>query len=135
MAKRVFTTRHFRRWMRKTELPDMALCTAVAEMEQGLVDADLGGGVVKKRVPLPGRGKRGSTRTLVATNKGDRWFFVHGFEKSERDNVSAGELQALRKLAADLLRRSPADLDAQVEAGALQEICRDPETEREDPDS
>lgn len=57
--KRVFKTRHFSRWMRKTELSDSALCVAVAEMEQGLIDADLGGGVVKKRVALPGRGKSG----------------------------------------------------------------------------
>lgn len=117
--------------MRKTELSDTALCKAVVEMEQGLIDADLGGGVVKKRLPLPGRGKRGSTRTLVATNKGDRWFFLYGFEKNERDNVSADELQALQTLAADLLRLSATDLRAQVEAGALQEICHDSETERE----
>jgi len=58
--------------MRKTELSDQALCDAVSEMERGLIDADLGGGVVKKRVPLPGRGKRGGTRTLVATNKSNR---------------------------------------------------------------
>jgi len=79
--KRVFKTRHFSRWMRKTELTDKALCTAVAEMSQGLIDADLGGGVVKKRVGLAGRGKRGGARTLVATNRGSRWFFVFGFEK------------------------------------------------------
>lgn len=48
--KRVFKTRHFARWMRKTELTNGALCEAVAEMVRGLVDADLGGGVVKKRV-------------------------------------------------------------------------------------
>ena len=38
--------------MRKTELNDQALCEAVVEMARGLIDADLGGGVVKKRVPL-----------------------------------------------------------------------------------
>ena len=76
--KRVMKTRHFCRWMRKTELSDAVLCQAVAEMEAGLVDADLGGGVVKKRVALPGRGKSGSVRTLLATNKADRWFFVFG---------------------------------------------------------
>lgn len=48
--RRVFKTRFFFRWMRKTDLNDPALCTAIAEMEQGLVDADLGGSVFKKRV-------------------------------------------------------------------------------------
>ena len=65
--RRALKTRHFTRWMRKTGLADTALCAAVDEMVRGLVDADLGGGVVKKRVPLPGRGKSGSTRTLVVT--------------------------------------------------------------------
>lgn len=121
--------------MRKTGLSDAALCEAVAEMSQGLIGAELGGGVVKKRVPLPGRGKSGGARTLVATNRGDRWFFLYGFAKNERDNLPADELEALQRVAADLLRLSPADLSAGVEAGALQEICRDPETEGAKPDS
>lgn len=78
---RVFKTKHFSRWMRKTELTNPALCEAVSERSRGLIDADLGGGVVKKRVGLAGRGKRGGARTLVATNKGARWFFVFGFDK------------------------------------------------------
>lgn len=57
-------------------LADDALIQAVSEMAQGLVDADLGGHVVKKRVALPGRGKRRGARTIVATNLGDRWFFL-----------------------------------------------------------
>jgi hypothetical protein len=65
--------------MRKTALTDVVLCKAVQEMAAGLIDADLGGGVLKKRVGLAGRGKRGGVRTLVATNKGNRWFFVFGF--------------------------------------------------------
>lgn len=121
--KRVFKTRHFARWMRKTDLSDAALCQAVSEMENGLIDADLGGGVLKKRVALPSRGKSGSTRTLVATNKGNRWFFVFGFEKKVRANTSAKELEALQAIAADLLKLSSTEIDRQVESNALQEIC------------
>ena len=120
---RVFKTKHFSRWMRKTELTDQALCEAVAEMSRGLIDADLGGGVVRKRVGLAGRGKRGGARTLVATNKGTRWFFVFGFEKSERANITADELAALQDIAADLLGRTASALDTAVQHGALQEIC------------
>jgi hypothetical protein len=118
-------TRHFSRWMRKARLTEAAPCKAVAEMEQGLIDAELGGGVVKKRVALPGRGKSGGARTLVATNRGDRWFFVFGFEKNERDNISARELLALQAIAADLLNLAASGLNAQVDTGALQEICHD----------
>lgn len=120
---RVFKTKHFSRWMRKTELTDQSLCEAVAEMSRGLIDADLGGGVVKKRVGLAGRGKRSGARTLVATNKGTRWFFVFGFEKSERANITADELAALQEVAADLLGRTASALDTAVQDGALQEIC------------
>jgi hypothetical protein len=122
---RVFKTRYFARWMRNTELSENALCAAVAEMVQGLVDADLGGGVVKKRVALPGRGKSGGARTLVATNKGNRWFFVFGFEKSDCANISDQELEALQDLSQVLLARTGAQLDLAVQTSALEEICHD----------
>jgi hypothetical protein len=123
--KRAFKTRNFARWMRKTELTEKVLRAAIVEMEQGLIDADLGGGVVKKRVALPGRGKSGGARTLVATNKGTRWFFLFGFEKNERSNVTGKELEAFQKVAADLLALSAKELDAHVESGAIQEIRND----------
>ena len=121
----IFKTRHFQRWMRKTALGDSDLRKAVLEMTAGLIDADLGGGVVKKRIGLAGRGKRDGVRTLVATNKGNRWFFVFGFEKNERDNISDAELQALQDYAADLLERTAAQLDAAAADGTLLEITDD----------
>ena len=123
--ERIFKTRHFHRWMRKTDLTDSALCQAISEMVDGLIDADLGAGVVKKRVRLPGRGKRGSVRTLVATNKSGFWFFLFGFEKNERDNVGPRELDALRSIAADLLSLSSTTLNAPINSDALREICHD----------
>ena len=111
--------------MRKTGLTDRALCSAVAEMMQGLIDADLGGGVVKKRVGLAGRGKRGGARTLVATNKGNRWFFIYGFEKNDRANITDDELEALNDIAEQLLARTGKQLDETVQDGSLQEICHD----------
>jgi hypothetical protein len=121
--RRVFKTRYFSRWMRKSDLTDVALCAAVVEMAAGLIDADLGGGIVKKRVALPGRGKSGSTRTLIATNKGNRWFFVFGFEKNDRSNVDDKELEALQKLATVLLRFDVKQLEANIESQELKEIC------------
>jgi hypothetical protein len=120
---RVFKTRAFVRMMRKSGVRDDDLCGAVGEMEGGLVDADLGGGVLKKRVALPGKGKRGSARTIVATNKDDRWVFVFGFKKNDRANVTDAELGALRKIALDLMKQSSANLDALIVQGELEEIC------------
>ena len=121
----IFKTRHFQRWMRKTALGDSDLRKAVLEMTAGLIDADLGGGVVKERIGLAGRGERGGGRTVGATNKGNRWFFVFGFEKNERDNISDAELQALQDYAADLLERTAAQLDAAAADGTLLEITDD----------
>jgi hypothetical protein len=105
-------------------------------MENGLIDAELGGGVVKKRISLPGRGKSGGARTLLATNKGSLWFFVFGFEKNERANISSRELVALKALAVDLLKLSSAELDRQIDSEALQEICHDnSQDQRDEPDS
>ena len=114
--------------MRKSGLRDLELCASVIEMEKGLIDANLGGGVLKKRVALPGQGKRGSARTLVATNKGDRWFFIYGFKKNDRANITDRELEALQNIAADLLAQPGANLDTLVGNGELLEICNDEET-------
>ena len=111
--------------MRKTELTDAALCAAVLEMAEGLIDAELGGGVVKKRIGIAGRGKRSGARTLIATNKGSRWFFVYGFEKNDRANISSDELEALQALASDLLALSGKELSQAVEDTTLEEICHD----------
>jgi len=105
-ARMIYKTRHFTRWARKAGLKDSFLKTAVLEIQRGLLEADLGGGIVKKRIALPGRGKSGSTRTLLATNLNDRWFFVFGFEKNERENILENELLTLKMLAKDLLGMS-----------------------------
>lgn len=123
VVRRVFKTRHFVRWQRKTDLTDNALCLAIKEMEQGLIDAELGGGLLKKRVALPGRGKSGSARTLIATNRSDRWYFVFGFEKSERENIDAVDLKALKNYAHVLLGLSQSELISFLSNGSLQEIC------------
>jgi hypothetical protein len=83
------------------------------------------GGVVKKRVGLSGRGKRGGARTLVATNRGNQWFFVFGFEKNERANISDDALEALKDIAEQLLAMTGKQLDEAMNDGSLTEICHD----------
>ena len=119
---RAFKTKVFARWARSQGLSDDALATAVAEMERGLVDAQLGGHLVKKRIRLPGRGKSGSTRTLVAFRQDDKAFFVEGFAKNERANINDMELKALKLLAKVLLACGPTKLAMAIEAGELIEL-------------
>lgn len=128
-------TRFFSRWLRKSDLTRGRLCEAVVEMSNGLIDADLGGGVYKKRIALPGRGKRGGARTLVATSRSDRWFFMFGFEKNEWENVTDKELEALKMEAADLLGLSTVQLSKAVTEGVLTEICHDDESKAQEPNS
>jgi hypothetical protein len=120
---RAFKTRYFQRWMSATGLTDAALHKAVQEMAAGLIDADLGGGVVKKRVALPGRGKRGGARTIVATNQAGRWFFMFGYAKNEQDSISAKELEAAQVVASGFIKRTDAQLDQAVTDGVLLEIA------------
>ena len=123
--QRVFKTRHFSRWMRKTELTDSLLCEAVTEMVNGLIDADLGAGIVKKRIAMPGSGKSSGARTLIATNRGNRWFFVYGFEKNDRANIDADELVMVQVAAGELLAMQASQLEFALLDRTLMEICHE----------
>jgi hypothetical protein len=100
--------------MRKSQVTQLDILGAAEEMVQGLIDANLGGHLVKKRVALRGRGKSAGARTIVATKFEQRWIFLFGFEKNERSNIDASELKVLQELAASLL-----DLDQQAIAVAV----------------
>ena len=113
--------------MRKAGLTDVGLRDAVDEMVQGLVDAELGGHLVKKRVALPGKGKRGGARTIVATRREGRWFFLFGFEKNERANVDKDELKALQEMAKYLLELDDLQLATAMAAGEIWEVNREPD--------
>ena len=118
----IYMTRWFDRWARKQGLTTPSLCAAVREMTAGLYEADLGGGLLKKRIARPGQGKSGGFRTLVATNKGNRWVFVFGFSKNERSNIDKDEEEALKKLAAHLLSLTTQALGKAVRDGELTEV-------------
>lgn len=118
----IFKTRWFDRWARKEGMATASLCAAVREMQAGLFEADLGGGLLKKRIARPGQGKSGGFRTLVATNKGGRWMFVYGFPKSDRSNIDKDEEEALKKLAAHLMSLTAQALGDAQRAGELIEV-------------
>lgn len=122
---RILKTPSFGKWAVGEGLDDGALRAAMREIEAGLVDASLGGELIKKRVATAGKGKRGSFRTIIAYRQGDRAFFLFGFAKNERANVSQRELAALKMFAKALMAKNPSELDAAVERGLLMEVGYD----------
>lgn len=118
----VYKTRWFSRWARKQGLDSSSLCKAVQEMAAGLYEADLGGGLLKKRIARSGQGKSGGFRTLVATNRDNRWIFVYGFAKSDRSNIDPDEEEALKKLASTLLSLAPEEMEKAENAGEIIEV-------------
>jgi len=119
---RVFKNKPFARFARKAGLADQALLKAITDAERGLVDADLGGGVLKQRVAREGGGKSGGFRTIILFRSGERAFFVHGFAKSDRDNIRDDELEAFKLLATALLGYDDTALAAATAAGVLVEV-------------
>jgi hypothetical protein len=118
----ILATKTFVRWMRKNKVSPDDLVIATQEMADGLVDADLGGHIVKKRVALQGRGKSSGARTIVATKFGRRWIYLFGFEKNERSNIDSNELKALQELAKSYLELNVAETVAAIDEGKLIEL-------------
>ncbi len=122
---RAFKVLSFSRLARKADLEDDALSQAVREMKNGLIEAQLGGGLVKKRIAVGRAGKRGGARMIVATNFGGRWFFLYGFEKNERDNIGTRELKALQIAAAALLNMNDVTIAQAIALHQIEEIEHD----------
>jgi hypothetical protein len=100
---RVFKTKWLSRFARREGIADKSLQEAIERAERGLIDADLGGGLIKQRVARAGQGRSGGYRTIVAYRVKQRAVFLYGFAKNERDNIEPDELLTFRSIAADLL--------------------------------
>lgn len=129
---RVFKTKVFRRFQRKENLSDDALCAAVFRAEQGLVDADLGGGLIKQRVARKGQGRSGGYRTIIAYRTAERAVFIFGFAKSRMANLSPDDETDLKQAGAVLLGLSAAAIETAIIEGELREIECDAEGQDED---
>lgn len=119
---RVFQTKPFARFARREGIADTTLCNAVRRAEAGAIDADLGGGVIKQRLPREGQGKSGGFRSILLFRRGLRTVFVYGFAKKDRENIGSDELRAFRKLAGEMLDLDDAALSAIVKNGTIMEI-------------
>ena len=119
---RVFTTKWFARFARREGIKDAMLCEAVERAERGIVDADLGGDVIKQRVARQGQGRSGGYRTILLLRIGSRAIFAYGFAKNDRENIDKHELEGFRSLAAELLEYADDRIEKSLDAGALLEV-------------
>jgi len=119
---RVFKNAWFERLARKQKIPDAVLCEAVRRAEQGMIDADLGGGVIKQRVARPGQGRSGGYRTLIFFRQAQRAVFVYGFAKSQQANIGDEEEAAFKKAAWHVLELTDEQLAALIQSGQFSEV-------------
>lgn len=122
---RVFKNAWFGRFARKEKISADALWEAVERAENGLVDADLGGGVIKQRLARPGAGKSKGYRSIVLYKQGERAFFVFGFPKSDLGNIRDDEEEQFKKAAKVILALTDEQIRKLIENGQFEEVMKD----------
>jgi hypothetical protein len=119
---RIFKTKWLVRFARRQRIEDRSLIEVVVRANRGLIDADLGGGIVKQRVARPGQGRSGGHRLLIAYRARERAVFLYGFAKNERDNIDPDELLTLREIGAAWLEAAPGVIDRALADETLEEV-------------
>ena len=122
---RVFKNAWFERFARKEKISAEALWEAIERAEQGQIDADLGGDVIKQRIARPGGGKSKGYRSIVLYRKDDKAFFVFGFPKSEQDNIREDEEVQFKKMAKRVLSLTDEQLQLLIAKGQFEEVVKD----------
>jgi hypothetical protein len=125
-AVQIFKTRPFGRFARRERVSDASLVEAIARAERGLIDAELGGGVIKQRVARQGQGRSGGYRTVIGYRFGDFAIFLFGFAKNDRDNIEADDLRDLQHIATQYMS-DKRKIDTDLATGFLSEVKHDDE--------
>lgn len=121
---RIFLTRSFDRFAKKQEIEDSTLCDAVDRANSGLIDADLGGGVIKQRIARRKEGRSTGYRSIILFRSGKDAFFVYGFAKGKRSNLRQDELEAIKLLADEMFGYNAAELSKLLDCNELKEVKR-----------
>ena len=94
-------------------------------MERGLTGNALGANLYKKRIAVPGAGKSGGWRVIVATKFRGHWFVIHGFAKNVQANIDAQQLADLKMLSKALLSYDDLTIDRAVGIGVIRLITEE----------
>lgn len=122
---RIYKSRWFVKFAIRAGISDATLVAAIDQAERGLIDADLGGGLIKQRVARQGEGKSSGYRTLVFFRHEERAVFAFGFAKSSKANLNAAELRTYKQAAGIMLGLTQAQIDTEVRDGRLFEVNDD----------
>lgn len=119
---RVFKVKWFTRYAKQEGIDDKTLSEAIERVEMGLVDADLGGNLIKIRIPRKGQGRSGGYRTLIAYKKNKMAVFLYGFSKNESDNISKAQEKSLKELVTRLIKSSAQEINKSINNGTFEEV-------------
>ncbi len=122
---KIIKTKLFAKWANKNAVNNEALIIAANEIAIDIYETNYGGGVIKKRIANKGRGKSSSTRTIVAFKEGQNCFFIFGFEKNAKSNISLNEEKAFKIISKSLLANSDIELNKMIAEGLLLEVKND----------
>jgi hypothetical protein len=126
---RIFKTKWLARYARRERIADRSLAEAIERGRRGLIDADLGGGIIKQRVARSGQGRSGGYRMLVAYRAETRAVFLYAFAKNERENIAPDELLAWREIGALWLAKDERDIALAIEERELEEVTNGEDNE------
>lgn len=120
--QKVFKTKAFDKFARKSRISDEMLLEAVERANQGLIDADLGHSIIKQRIAREGEGRSGGYRTLIFYQINNRSYFVASFAKNQQQNLSDTEFTALKALAKVYQNLTDDEINLLVQQNRLIEI-------------
>ena len=119
---RIFKNRWFAKFAKDEGISDEKLCKAVKDAENGLIDADYGGGVIKQRIARPNEGKSGGFRSIILYRQGEKAFFVFGFPKKDKDNIKIDEVRWFKKMAKSTFELSEDQLEKLIKTGDFRPV-------------
>ena len=118
----ILITKHFSKWAKKNPIDQATLKKAALEVLNGNVEANLGSHLFKKRIGLPGQGKRGAVRVILFYQINNRLIYVHGFMKKDKNNLSAKEFKVFKVLSDIFLDMTDIQYKTAIKNGDFEEI-------------
>lgn len=119
---RIFKNKWFAKFAKKERISDKKLSDMIKDIESGMIDVDYGSGVIKQRLARPNQGKSAGYRCIILFRVKERAFFMYGFPKNERDNISQEDEQVFKDLSQQMFDFSDADIELMLESGVLMEV-------------